>query len=310
MIDHRLTTLRAFASCGTIAATAELTGYSPSAVSAQLRELQNSLGMRLLVKEGRGLQLTSAGRSLVLRSDALVAEWERIKATAMSESGEAPTDFGLGGFSTAASNLLVPLAADMRRTRPEVRVHVAEASPSRCLELLAAERIDLAVVVATEAEASLGSDARFQETTLLNDPLDVMIPADHEHAGRESISLTELAGEAWISDAVGTPYRSLFAAAFTAVGVTPRVEHEATEWETATALVGAGMGLGLIPRLASLGGAENVTRLPISGLGRPTRRIVATIRRGTEGAPLIADSLGFLRTTARRLLSERLDEST
>lgn len=310
MIDHRLTTLRAFASSGTIAATAELTGYSPSAVSAQLRELQNSLGMKLLVKEGRGLQLTSAGRSLVVRSDALVAEWSRIKSAAMAESGEAPTDFGLGGFSTAASNLLVPLAADLRRTRPELHVHVAEASPSRCLDLLATERVDLAVVVATEADAGVGSDPRFQETVLLNDPLDVMIPSDHEFAGRDSISLADLAGESWVSDSVGTPYRSLFAAAFTAVGVTPRVEHEATEWETATALVGAGLGLGLIPRLASLGGAENVTRLPISGLGRPTRRIVATVRRGTENAPLVADSLQFLRSTARRLLSERLDEAT
>ncbi|WP_279403131.1 LysR family transcriptional regulator, partial [Arthrobacter sp. JCM 19049] len=65
MIDARLHTLRVFATCGTVAATAELTGYSPSAVSAQLRELQRSLGIELLVRDGRGVRLTAAGRHLV-----------------------------------------------------------------------------------------------------------------------------------------------------------------------------------------------------------------------------------------------------
>ncbi|MGO2480292.1 helix-turn-helix domain-containing protein, partial [Glutamicibacter ardleyensis] len=62
MIDPRLITLRVFSSVGTVARTAELTGYSPSAVSAQLRELQRSLGIKLLIKDGRGIQLTVAGR--------------------------------------------------------------------------------------------------------------------------------------------------------------------------------------------------------------------------------------------------------
>ena len=65
MIDPRLITLRVFARCGTIGATAELTGYSPSAVSAQLRELQRVLGMQLLAKDGRGVRLTATGRFLV-----------------------------------------------------------------------------------------------------------------------------------------------------------------------------------------------------------------------------------------------------
>ena len=52
MIDPRLTTLRTFAACGTVAATAELTGYSASAVSGQLRELQQALGI-LVPSSGR-----------------------------------------------------------------------------------------------------------------------------------------------------------------------------------------------------------------------------------------------------------------
>ncbi|MGM7666754.1 LysR family transcriptional regulator [Microbacterium sp. A93] len=309
MIDRRILTLRTFASCGSITATAELTGFSRSAVSAQLRELQQSLGIRLLLKEGRGLHLTASGRYLVAQTDGLIEECDRIKSSMASVAGAAPLEFGLGGFSTAASNLLVPLAAHLRASRPEVTVRVVEASPTRCLDLLLAERIDLAVVVATEAEAGVGADSRVEETRLLDDPLDVMLPADHRLADSSSVSLHELMGEVWITDAPGTAYRALFSAAFTAAGVTPNVQHEVTEWETTTALVGAGLGLGLVPRLASPAGAENVRRVPISGPARPTRRIIAAVRRGTATAPTIAASLDHLKDAARRLLTERLTEN-
>lgn len=308
MIDQRLRTLRTFATCGSITATAALTGYSRSAVSAHLRELQQSLGMRLLAKEGRGLHLTAAGRYLAEQTNGLVVEWDRIASAMASVAGFAPVEFGLGGFSTAASSLLVPLAAELRIAQPEVTVRVVEASPSRCLDLLLAERIDLAVVVATEAAADVGADARVEETTLLDDPLDVMLPMEHRLAERSSVSLHELMGEVWITDAPGTAYRALFSAAFTAAGVNPDIQHEVNDWETTTALVGAGMGLGLVPRLASPAGAANVRRVPISGPARPTRRILAAVRRGTATAPIIVDSLAHLKETARRLLSERLAE--
>ena len=307
MIDQRLQTLRLFAQCGTIFATAELTGYSPSAISAQLRELQRALGMTLLVRDGRGLRLTASGRRLVQQSDSLIAEWERIKAEALSEGEQTSARFGLGGFSTASSNLLVPLAAKLRKTHPDVQVHLSEADPERCFELLIAERLDLAVVIAMQS-VSHEDDTRFEQITLLDDPLDVMMPADHRFAQRDSVSLAELAGEEWFTDAPGSPYHALFTAAFTAAGFTPRLAHEAAEWETGMAMVGAGIGIGLIPRLVSLDRADNVVRVRISGAGRPMRRIVAAVRRGSLGSPLIRESLTTLQQIAKEILEQRLLE--
>lgn len=303
MIDHRLTTLRTFASCGTIAATAELTGFSPSAVSAQLREFQRALDMTLLVKDGRGLRLTATGRDLVSRSDALVAEWERVKAAALSAGQQAQTRLGIGGFSTAAANLLAPLAARLRTARPEMQVSVIEADPERCLRLLTAERLDLAVIVA--AQAGLAHDeSSFEWIELLSDPLDVMMPSAHPLAQRASVTLEQLAGEDWITDAVGGPYHALFIAAFAAVGLTPRVLHEALEWETAMALVGAGLGLGLLPRLVSVNRVANVTRVRLAGSAESARRIMAVVRRGSVGSPLIAESLDMLRDISKMILHE------
>lgn len=308
MIDPRLATLRAFAACGTVLATAELTGFSPSAVSAQLRELQRSLGVTLLVKDGRGLRLTAAGRRLVQRSDALVEEWERIRAELLREGVQSPREFGIGGFSTAAANLLAPLAARLRERHAGVRTHVVEADPERCLELLVAERLDLAVVIAMQTKVDVSEAERFEQIQLLEDPLDVMLPATHRFADRESVRLEELAGEDWITDAVGGPYRALFAAAFTAAGITPHIAHEAIEWETAMALVGAGMGLGLVPRLVSVAAFDNVVRVRLSGAARPLRKVVAVVRRGGADAPLVGESLDILRSISTELMATRLAE--
>lgn len=308
MIDARLITLRVFSSAGTIARTAELTGYSPSAVSTQLRELQRSLGMKLMTKDGRGIRLTVAGRHFVTGLDDVVAQWELLKASALAADGQAQSHLGLGGFSTAAAQLLAPLAATLRTTRPHVKVQLMEAHPQRCLDLLLAERIDLAVIVAAQTSGSSGAGARFEQTVLLDDQLDVVLPAEHRLAMNKTVSLEELAEDPWITESEQSVYRALFVAAFASLGVTPRVAHEAVEWETMIAFIAAGLGVGLLPRLATLGGGENVVRRRISGAAKPSRRIVAVTRKGSRGSPLIQESLTALQTIAQGIISQRLTD--
>ncbi|MBR7504186.1 LysR family transcriptional regulator, partial [Mycobacterium tuberculosis] len=82
-----------------------------------------------------GLRLTATGRYLVRRSDRLLSVWEEIRASSFTAGDQAPSHLGIGGFSTASANLLAPLAAHLRSTHPDVRVHIVEASPSRCFDL-------------------------------------------------------------------------------------------------------------------------------------------------------------------------------
>ncbi len=308
MIDARLITLRTFAQCGTVAATAQLMGYSASAVSAQLRELQRALGMTLLAKDGRGLRLTATGRDLVRRSDVLITTWEEVRSAALTAGGHVPTHFGIGGFSTAASQLLAPLASRLLRTRPELEVRVWEASPARCFDLLVAEHIDVAVVVSMQGQVHLEEDPRFEKMTLLDDPLDVMVPSDHAVAGRDSVELEELVGERWITDQPGSPYHALFTAAFTTAGLSPRISHEAIEWETAISLVGAGVGVGLLPRLASLEGVANVSRVRLTGAERLSRKVIAAVRAGSLSSPLQDESIRILREISQGILATRLED--
>lgn len=308
MIDPRLSTLRVFSSTGNVARTAELTGYSPSAVSAQLRELQRGLGMELLVKEGRGVRLSATGRHFVAGLDAIVTQWELLMASSRNASGQLQASFGLGGFSTAAAELLAPLAAKLRTSRPEMEVRLVEAQPQRCLDLLLSERIDLAVIVASQSQTGTLVQARFEQTVLLDDPLDVVLPADHRLAMNKSVSLEQLAEDPWITESEQSVYRALFVAAFTSLGVTPHIAHEAVEWETMIAFIGAGLGVGLLPRLATLGNVDNVVRRRITGVAKPSRRIVAVTRKGSLGSPMIEESLKILQDTAKGIISQRAAE--
>lgn len=298
MLDHRLIVLRTFAVAGTVAATAEALGYSPSAVSNQLREYQRILGVRLVVKDGRGLRLTPAGAALVRRSDELTAMWEGIHSEVKgADEDSTPVLLRLGGFSTATGSLLSPAAARLQRTHPTLDVHIIEADPGRCLELLIADRLDIAVVVAMQATPEL-SDSRVEQVPLIDDPLDVLIPASHPLAGRESIILEELAGEPWITDRPGTPYRALFVTGFTATGVIPQVVHQVSDWGSQEALVENGLGVAFIPRLMRLSGNGGVVRIPLRDTDAPSRRILAVLRRGARSHTIFAEAISTLQAIA------------
>ncbi|MGO1182741.1 MAG: LysR family transcriptional regulator [Micrococcaceae bacterium] len=309
MLDHRLVVLRTFAVAGTLGATADALGYSPSAVSTQLREYQRALGVRLVEKDGRGLRLTPAGHALVDRADDLVALWEGIYAELRDKSTEAvPTLLRLGGFSTATGSLLSPAAAALSAKYPSLDVHIIEADPQRCLELLVADRLDVAVVVAMQATPQV-NDRRLEQLTLIDDPLDVLLPRDHPLAGREAIELEELAGESWITDRPGTPYRALFVTGFTATGVIPQVVHQVSDWGSQEALVGHGLGVAFIPRLMRLSPESGAVRVRLDPASAPSRRILAVVRRGTQSHALFAEALETLHQMAVRYQEPTPQES-
>ncbi len=309
MIDRRLVVLRMVASCGTVTGAAEALHYTPSAVSQQLRTLGRELGVDLVVHEGRGVRLTPAARVLLDRADELFSTWEQIRGEVLAAAAEGGGTLRLCGFSTAAAALLPSVAASVRAAHPRCRVRIFEADPEECFALLLADEADVAVVVATGTLPST-TDPRFEQSYLLEDPLDLLVPVGHrlaaEHSGQsghsghgQSVRLGDLADESWIMDRPGRPYHLLLQSACAAAGFSPAVAHHATEWDTGAALVAAGLGIALIPRLAHLPSDYPVVRVALRGDPTPSRHILTGIRRGSADQPLIAETLTALQNSAR-----------
>lgn len=300
MIDPRLKSLRVVARCGTLTAAAQDLGYTPSALSHQMRGLSRELGTPLLEPDGRRVRLTVAATTLLRRTDELFAHWEAIRAEVQKASGQGLGRLRLAGFSTAASVMLPSVAAAAMREFPASQVRIIESDPETCFDMLLTEAVDVAVVVGT-ANLPPTDDPRFDQRFLFEDSLDLLVPVGHPLAARDSVRLSDAAEEQWIMDRPGTPAHHLVSAACAAAGFNPRQQHEVVEWDTGAALVAAGFGVALVPRLARVPGGDETVRVPLRGDPTPARHVRTSVRAGTSEQPEIAFALHELGVVAARV---------
>ncbi|MFD4191363.1 LysR family transcriptional regulator [Amycolatopsis thermoflava] len=280
MIDlRRLSVLRVLAEHGTVTAAAEALHLTPSAVSQQLRLLAKEVGVELLRRDGRRVRLTPAAVVLLEHADSLFAQWERARAdlTAGEEAGAVR----LCGVSSTVAALLGPAVMRLRQEHPRLTARVIEEESADCYELLLAEAADIAVVLPTP-EAPPVDDPRFTQWPLLDDPQDLLVAAGHPLTRQDAVELADAAREPWIVKPRHNDTYALLQVACAAAGFTPRIAHEAKEWFAVSALVAAGLGVCLVPRLAPLPPQHEVVRIPLRGHPRPSRRIVGCVRRGSE----------------------------
>ncbi|MCX4645432.1 MULTISPECIES: LysR family transcriptional regulator [unclassified Streptomyces] len=289
----KLAILRALRDRGTVTATAQALLMTPSAVSQQLTNLARQLGVPLLEAHGRRVRLTDAAHLVLRHAEAVFAQLERadaeLEAYLQGESGEVR----VAAFSTAVPALVVPAVRALRTAHPGIAVRVREAEAAEAYELLSAGDVDLALSLA--AHAPTARDPKFTRVPLLADPLDVALPTGHPLAGAAGPRLAELAGEHWIFGGSG-PWSEITRAACEAAGFVPEQAHSAAGWTAILAMVEAGMGIALVPRMAAAG-REGVVMCAL-GEDRPVRHVVAAVRSGSEGAPAVSRVLDALRDAA------------
>jgi DNA-binding transcriptional LysR family regulator len=290
--------LRAVHHHGTVTSAAEALHLTPSAVSQQIRQLSRELGVPLLQPQGRRIKLTAAAHVLLDHADALSVRWEQARADLASHVDGDAGRLRLCGFPTGLATLLAPAAAQLAKTSPELGVSIVEAEANDCFDRLLADRADLAVLIPTP-DSPPRDDPRFDQEPLIDEPQDLLVPAGHPLATRESVTLAEAAGEPWISPEPGTcDQHHVVVSACIAAGFTPHVAHYATEWVGVSALVGSGLGVSLVARLVPIPGEHAVVRVRLRGNPQPTRRILTCTRRGGRDHPSIARGLAALREIA------------
>ncbi|QGV80601.1 LysR family transcriptional regulator [Streptomyces ficellus] len=292
----KLQILRTLRDRETVTATAEALLMTPSAVSQQLTNLSKQLGVRLLEAHGRRVRLTDAAHLVLRHTEVVFAQLERADAELAGYLQGEAGEVRVGAFSTAVPALVVPAVLRLRADHPGLEVRVREAEAAEAYELLSAGQVDLALSLA--AHAPTARDPGFSRVPLLADPLDVALPAGHALAGAPGLRLADLSGERWIFGGSG-PWSEITRAACEAAGFVPEQAHSAAGWTAILAMVEAGMGIALVPRMAA---AERVRGVVMRVLeaDQPRRHVVAAVRRGAESAPAVARLLAALREAAER----------
>src|SRR6478609_5384919 len=293
MIDlAALSALRAVETYGSVSAAAETLGFTPSAVSQQVKRLERQTGVPLLERVGRGVMLTHHGRHLVEEGGRLLADLEQIESGLHLQAGAVAGRLRLTAFSTAMRGLVAPVAGRLRCDHPGLELALAEREPWDTVDLVASGQTDLGVVH-TWGDVPIAVPDHLIATTIAHDLADVVVHRDHPLADRRSVTPHDLVDEGWIATPEGTICRQWLTRMYDGTGRLPRIAHVSMEFDSHLALVRAGLGIALVPRLGRSPLGDELVAVAAHD-PEPTREVIALHRRSMADSPAVRAVLDAL----------------
>jgi molybdate transport repressor ModE-like protein len=296
MLDvRRMRVLREVAARGSFSAAAEALSFTQSAVSQHVAALERECGTKLVERGSRGVRLTEAGQSLVSHADAILARLDCAEEELAALAGLRGGRLRLACFQSAGATLVPRAVAVFHERHPKVDLGMVEAEPYAASERLRSGEIDLALVYDFEPIPGM-LDEELELTHLIDDSYDAILPKGHPLATRKRLRLADLASEPWIASTDTCGCRAITQRACEDAGFEPRIAFEADETMAAQALVAAGVGVSLLPRLAltTVHPAVEARRLTAA----PTRRVWAARLASDYSSPAVEAMLQILQDVA------------
>jgi DNA-binding transcriptional LysR family regulator len=291
-MDVNLRQIRAFlavVSAGSFTRAAELLSLSQPALTVRVRQLEDQVGVRLIDRGARVLELTREGRELYPVFQRIIRDFDAAIAD-VTEFTEA--ERGVVRIAALPSFCTGPLASlfvDFKAVNPGLSFILRDAVGKKIAGMVRAEEVDFGIGVEGEREADL------EYIDLCQDRLMLVMPAGHVLSGRDIVTLADVAVHPFIMMGRETSVRRMVDLAFAASGLPLRPACEATYMATAVSMVRAGLGVTMLPSSAvEINIYPDVVARVVAGDGM-TRKIVIIKRRDAR-----------LRTTADALYSALL----
>src|SRR6478736_8691582 len=212
-------------------------------LSQQIRALETELGLKLFHRTSRRVDLTTEGRAFLERARMVMMHAEKAadfgKAAARGEAGR----IAIGFVTSAVYNLVPMILREFHQVRPKVEIRCFEMDPEEQLLALRQHKLDVGFLRSTVR------DDGFHTEQLSRESLWVALPAELARKHADPVRLAELAEEPFIMlpRTVAPLYYDLVVSACQRAGFSPHFTHEAGAWQTALALVAAGLGVMIVP---------------------------------------------------------------
>lgn len=267
---------------------ATLNCISQPSLSLQIANLEREVGAALFIRHGRTVQLTDAGEALLVYAERILEEEMAAKYAVQEVIGLRRGKLVVWTLPTPGQHLLPPLLAAFRRDHPHIEVSLRETIPAKSVaEAVASAKADIGIVHLPHQVEGLA------ERVLLEEDLALVVPANHRLAGRIDVPLREVACEDFIwAPEGGTVAHPLYAACLSA-GFEPHIVCVSGSAQGMQALVAAGLGIALLPRMA-LNPPDGAVVVPLA-MPRP-HRTLAAIWRTDRLSHAAANFLGRLKT--------------
>jgi len=266
---------------------------SQPTLSAQLKKLEESLGVVLIERRPRQVSLTAAGQAVVGRARRMLRDAEDIRALARASQDPLGGQLKIGLIPTLGPYLLPRIAPRLQRALPKLQLLLHEHQTAPLIARVVDGELDLALLALPADSRGLATRSLFAEAFL------VAMPDRHRLATRRRLKPADLAGEKLLLLEDGHCLRDQALEVCRKAG-TEEQDFSATSLETLRQMVAAGLGLTLLPRLAvegPFGAARGLAVRPFAPPS-PTRVIGAAWRRSTTRGEAIAAVCDVISRTA------------
>jgi LysR family transcriptional regulator, hydrogen peroxide-inducible genes activator len=280
MSDIKLKDLRylvTLADTGHFGRAAERCFVSQPTLSAQLKKLEDYLGVPLIERQTKGATLTQAGEQIVARARLILSASDEVVSIAQTHRDPLSGRFKVAMIPTVGPYVLPRVAPLVRKQMPRLDLLLFEYQTAPMLEKLQAGEIDMGVLALPVVADGLTSRELYDED------FKVALPENHRLARQATVRIADLEDESLLLLEEGHCLRDQALEVCGRISVHERQDFRATSLETLRQMVAAGGGVTLLPELACRGAYGNARGVAIRPLVRPTpsRQIGAVWRKST-----------------------------
>ena len=280
MSDIKLKDLRylvAVADSGHFGQAAQRCFISQPTLSAQLKKLEDYLGVQLIERQPKGATLTQAGEQIVARARLILSASDEVVTIAQTFRDPLAGKLKVAMIPTVGPYLLPQVAPVVRRQMPRLDLLLFEYQTAAILAKLHAGDIDVGVLALPVEDEGLASRRLYDED------FNVALPEHHRLAKHTSVRIADLEDESLLLLEEGHCLRDQALEVCGRISIHERQDFRATSLETLRQMVAAGAGVTLMPELASRGAYGNARGVVIRPLVRPTphRQIGAVWRKSS-----------------------------
>ena len=285
MLDvNRLRMLVELSRRGTLAAVADALSYSKSTVSQQLSALERDVGVPLLRRVGRGVQLTSQGTVLVGEAEGILDQLEHARVAVAESLTEVTGTVHIAVFQSTAHSLLPQALEALKDRHPALRVEVTESDPETGLVGVSSRDFDL-ILAEQYPGRTRPLHADLDRVMLAHDSI-ALARRPGSHADDDPVvALWSTRDEPWVLEPAGTASRAWAEQLCRTAGFEPDVRFEIADLTAHVRLIHAGLAVGLLPELVWAGDRPSVDLSPLPQA--PRREIFSSARRVSADAPAI-----------------------